>query len=113
MKDECHAQFSEKPWHANAAFSEKPLAPTGDRELDVFAAARRNAARRMALLREKWLRGANWFYWIAGLGILQFLLLRCGIQLHVGLGLTYVFDSGPGPPNIGVVMIIAFCFAGF
>lgn len=53
--------------------------------LDAQKAIHRNAAK----------RGANWFYWIAGLSVINSLIMANGSNTHfvVGLGIAEVFDA--------------------
>jgi hypothetical protein len=44
-------------------------------------------------------RGTNWFYWVAGLSLLNSLLMHVGAQIHflVGLGVSLLADLSPTP----------------
>jgi hypothetical protein len=72
-------------------------------------------------LRQRSLTGANWFYWVAGLSVVNSLIVAIGgqIQFVVGLGITLVVDAicfgiGQGNPNIaGVTRFFALGFAVF
>ncbi|HEY0429202.1 MAG TPA: hypothetical protein VGC76_15585 [Pyrinomonadaceae bacterium] len=60
--------------------------------------------------------GAGWFYWIAGLSIINSAILLFGGRLNfiIGLGFTQLVDgiligaSGGEPGNVGVLRIIGF-----
>lgn len=68
---------------------------------------------------------ASWFYWLAGLSLLNSILLHTGmgIQFIFGLGITGVVDAlvfSDGPPagaarlvGLGLDAVIASVFAGF
>lgn len=59
-------------------------------------------------------RGANWFYWIAGLSVVNSLIMVSGSNTHfvVGLGLTEVFDAvGRGLQGPGQMVALGFSIA--
>jgi hypothetical protein len=101
-------QYSEKPLpappgadpKADGAFSENPLPAPAPPEAEPSpeeerAAARRAAEGRIAALRQSGLRGANWFFWVAGLSIVNSLVAHGGGDRYfvVGLGVTLVVDG--------------------
>lgn len=72
--------------------------------LDARKSIHRNAAK----------RGANWFYWIAGLSIINSVIMANGSNTHfvVGLGITEVFDAvGRGLHGSGHVVALGFSIA--
>lgn len=59
-------------------------------------------------------RGANWFYWIAGLSAINSLIMMSGSNTHfvVGLGITEVFDAvGRGLQGPGQMVALGFSIA--
>jgi hypothetical protein len=70
-------------------------------------------------LRQRSLTGANWFYWVAGLSVVNSLLMNLGPKIYfvVGLGMTLVVDVicagiGKANPNLATLTkIIALGFA--
>jgi hypothetical protein len=140
MADSSSEQFSEKPLpartgggrQADGAFSEKPLPPPSDSDLDLKnerAAVRRAAEARVFELRQRGHRGANWFFWVAGLSIVDSVVAHGGGSLFfvVGLGVTLVVDAfakAIGEQNadldnglkifaIGFAVVVAIVVCGF
>ena len=132
MAEPSSEQFSEKPLpaasggapHANGAFSENPLPPLPEVEAEPSpeeerAAARRAAEARIFALRQSGLKGANWFFWVAGLSIVNSIVAHTGGDRYfvVGLGVTLVVDGlakaiGAQHANLqGVLMAFAIGFA--
>lgn len=74
-------------------------------------------AARKSLQEQAAKRGANWFYWIAGLSVVNSLIVLNGSNTHfvVGLGITEVFDAagrslhGPGQT---VALVLSIGIAG-
>jgi hypothetical protein len=72
-------------------------------------------------LRQRSLNGANWFYWVAGLSVVNSLIVALGgqIQFVVGLGITLAVDAlcfviGQRNPDLAAVTkIFALGFAVF
>jgi hypothetical protein len=66
---------------------------------EVAAAGRHQREERLAAaiisLQQAGRRGANWFYWVAGLSVLNSLLIHLGANIYfvVGLGVSLVADS--------------------
>lgn len=69
---------------------------------------------RKSLQRQIAKRGANWFYWIAGLSIINSVIMANGSNTHfvVGLGITEVFDAaGRGLHGPGQMVALGFSLA--
>ncbi len=69
-------------------------------------------------LRQRSLNGANWFYWVAGLSVVNSLLMNFGAPIHfvVGLGVTLVVDiicSGIGQANPNIATLTKIFALGF
>jgi hypothetical protein len=73
---------------------EKPVAPGPDNVGPLDPRAERLAAA-IVSLQQSGRRGANWFYWVAGLSVLNSLLIHLGANIYfvVGLGLSLVADG--------------------
>jgi hypothetical protein len=78
--------------------------PEGDMNAAMFHAAE-----------QKIVRGANWFYWIAGLSIVNSITLAFDAKLTfpVGLGITQVFDGIASGMRSDVARVVGFCADAF
>jgi hypothetical protein len=63
--------------------TQEVVQPMSDQEADVF------------MLKQQVKRGANWFYWIAGLSVVNSIILMVGQEMSfiVGLGATQLIDG--------------------
>lgn len=107
MSERPSEEFSEKPLptpssagaEGSTEFSEKPLSPPAvesepDAEPEPDAAQLASLARILEL-QARGHKGANWFFWVAGLSIVNSISVHGGMTGYfvVGLGVTLVVDS--------------------
>jgi hypothetical protein len=112
MSDRPSEQFSEQPL--------PPLRTEAESEArDAQVTARQVLIGRIADLREQGLKGANWFFWVAGLSIVNSVIMQGGGDLYfvVGLGVTLIVDGitkavGEQNPEMAMTLkIVAVSFA--
>jgi hypothetical protein len=95
---------------ANTAMPKAMAQGSAQAQANVLAA-------RKSLQEQAAKRGANWFYWIAGLSVINSLIVLNGSNTHfvVGLGVTELFDvagrslHGPGHT---VALVLSIAIAG-
>ncbi|MBI1832296.1 MAG: hypothetical protein HYR84_12705 [Planctomycetes bacterium] len=101
-------------------------ASEGDPEPDI---EQMTALTRILELQEQGQRGANWFFWVAGLSVVNSVTLHAGVSGYfvVGLGITLIvdgvakgigqqhadFDAGLKTFAIGFAIVAALCVSAF
>jgi len=78
-------------WAAAASFSELPLPPQPGLAPGIITGSSLEQLQLPATLK----RGANWFYWIAGLSLINTVIALSGgsVRFVFGLGITMAIDS--------------------
>ncbi|MBI2804703.1 MAG: hypothetical protein HYX68_06925 [Planctomycetes bacterium] len=104
MSNERPESHSEKPLPAlgpqsAAEFSEKPLPPIGEREPETEEQERESeglaVASQIMELQQRGHKGANWFFWVAALSVVNSISVHGGMSGYfvVGLGITLIVDG--------------------
>jgi hypothetical protein len=107
MAERSSEEFSEQPLPSPSPGSEHP-----DRDPeDAPNSQRHTSVARILELQDRGHKGANWFYWIAGLSLVNSVIVHGGgtISFVVGLGITLVVDAvakavGEQHPEMDVVL---------
>jgi hypothetical protein len=114
MAERSSEEFSEQPLPPQPASAE----PESDPD-DATDSKRHASVARILELQERGHKGANWFFWVAGLSLVNSVIVHGGgtISFVVGLGITMVVDAiaktvGEQHPEMDIVFkVLAIGFA--